>query len=190
VSPSSRTWIAIASADRAYFDAVAPANALFPVHYQSRNYALAEGEVLIGRHSSSRGIAPQIDLSGPQEDMGISHRHVWLERQAEGGYALVDAGSTNGTTINDSPVKVAPHARVPLADGDRIHIGHWTTITLRELGRQRVDTGIWAEEERPLTVDRVAWAIGNCIFGERCVLRDMAGQHQHRGFQPDQESIG
>ena len=151
VSPSSRTWIAIASADRAYFDAVAPANALFPVHYKSRNYALAEGEVLIGRHSSSRGIAPQIDLSGPQEDMGISHRHVWLERQAEGGYALVDAGSTNGTTINDSPVKVAPHARVPLVDGDRIHIGHWTTLTLRELGRQPVDTGIWAEEERPRT---------------------------------------
>src|SRR5689334_19258794 len=151
VSPSSRTWIATASADRAYFDAIAPANALFPVHYQSRNYALAEHEVLIGRRSSSRGIAPQIDLSGPQEDMGISHRHVWLERQADGGYALVDAGSTNGTTVNDSPVKVAPHARVPLVDGDRIHIGHWTTITLRELGRQLVDTGMAVETDIPFT---------------------------------------
>lgn len=151
VSPSSRTWIAIASADRAYFDAVAPANALYPVHYQGRNYALAEREVLIGRHSNSRGIAPQIDLSGPQEDMGISHRHVWLERQADGGYALVDVGSTNGTTINDSSVRVAPHARVPLADGDRIHIGHWTTITIRELGTQPVETDIAAEADTRLT---------------------------------------
>ena len=25
---------------------------------------------------------------------------MWLERQADGGYALVDVGSTNGTTIN------------------------------------------------------------------------------------------
>jgi pSer/pThr/pTyr-binding forkhead associated (FHA) protein len=42
-----------------------------------------------------------------------------------------DLGSTNGTTINDGADPIDADAPVPLGDGDRIHLGAWTTITLR-----------------------------------------------------------
>jgi hypothetical protein len=37
----------------------------------------------------------------------------------------------NGTTLNDDPTPVGTEAPVSLADGDRIRLGAWTTITLR-----------------------------------------------------------
>jgi pSer/pThr/pTyr-binding forkhead associated (FHA) protein len=43
----------------------------------------------------------------------------------------VDPGSTNGTTLNDAPAAITPNTPVALADGDRIHLGAWTTITIR-----------------------------------------------------------
>jgi pSer/pThr/pTyr-binding forkhead associated (FHA) protein len=43
---------------------------------------------------------------------------------------IIDQDSTNGTTLNGSPDPIPPHVPVPLNDGDRIHIGAWTTITL------------------------------------------------------------
>jgi len=42
-----------------------------------------------------------------------------------------DAGSTNGTTLNDDPSPVSADAGVPLSHGDRIRVGAGTTITVR-----------------------------------------------------------
>jgi pSer/pThr/pTyr-binding forkhead associated (FHA) protein len=42
----------------------------------------------------------------------------------------VDPGSTNGTTVNGSADPIPVNVEVPLRDGDRIHIGVWTTIRL------------------------------------------------------------
>jgi len=53
-----------------------------------------------------------------------------LIRQPSGSYSLVDPGSTNGTTLNDNADPVGVNVPVPLADGDRIHLGAWTTITI------------------------------------------------------------
>jgi pSer/pThr/pTyr-binding forkhead associated (FHA) protein len=92
---------------------------------------LDQPEVNIGRRSPSRGIAPEIDLSGAPQDPAISHLHAILVRQDDDSYSLVDPGSINGTTLNDNPAPIAPNTPIPLADGDRIHLGAWTTITLR-----------------------------------------------------------
>ena len=46
-------------------------------------------------------------------------------------YAIRDLGSTNGTMVNDDPVPLGRDTVVPLADGDRIRIGAWTTIIVR-----------------------------------------------------------
>jgi pSer/pThr/pTyr-binding forkhead associated (FHA) protein len=54
-----------------------------------------------------------------------------LLRQDDGSYVLVDPGSTNGTTLNDDLTPIAVNVPVPVADGDRIHVGAWTTLTLR-----------------------------------------------------------
>jgi NAD-specific glutamate dehydrogenase/predicted ATPase len=125
-----RGWVAIVTADREFFDQVAPDNAVFPENVRSRTFPLEGREILIGRQSTSRRIAPELDLSGPPEDFGISHKHAWLQRQEDGRFAVVDAGSVNGTTINQSAERIAAHEPVALADGDRIHLGFWTTITV------------------------------------------------------------
>jgi pSer/pThr/pTyr-binding forkhead associated (FHA) protein len=46
---------------------------------------------------------------------------VWL---------VSDLGSTNGTYINDEPHPLTAGQSRSLTDGDRVHVGAWTTITL------------------------------------------------------------
>ncbi|MFC4505115.1 MULTISPECIES: FHA domain-containing protein [Streptomyces] len=41
-----------------------------------------------------------------------------------------DKNSTNGTTVNGAEDLIAPFVPVPLKDGDRVHVGLWTTITI------------------------------------------------------------
>lgn len=123
-------WEALVEADRGYFERVATEEVQFPERYQPRRFALQEAEIGIGRHSATRGTRPQIDLSGAPEDPAISHVQAILLRQDDGSYALVDPGSSNGTTLNDDPNPISPNAPVPLADGDRIHVGAWTTVTI------------------------------------------------------------
>ncbi|MER5641970.1 FHA domain-containing protein [Kitasatospora sp. NPDC002227] len=135
--PARTTWIAVVSADRDYFtDMMArsgpeAAGLFFPPYCPERRIPLTgRGQLRIGRRSQHRGTVPEIDLSVPPEDPGASHQHAMLAEQADGSWVLVDQDSTNGTTVNGSPDPVPPHTAVPLQDGDRIHIGAWTTITL------------------------------------------------------------
>jgi pSer/pThr/pTyr-binding forkhead associated (FHA) protein len=46
---------------------------------------------------------------------------------------VVDQNSTNGTTVNGSDEPIQPFVPVPLQDGDRVHVGAWTTITVRRV---------------------------------------------------------
>jgi hypothetical protein len=131
-------WSAVVTADRAYFDRVTasggPAAGIpFPDHCPERRFALGRSrageEKLIGRYSASRGINPEIDLTGPPTDPGISRMHAVLIGRPEGGWAVVDPGSENGTLVNDQEITIG--TEVPLHDGDRINIGAWTVITIR-----------------------------------------------------------
>lgn len=74
---------------------------------------LGDEPILIGR-------LPTCDV--PVEDPRVSRRHAEIRPEPE-GYAIVDLGSLNGTTVNGVPVK--EHL---LADGDVIGIG---TLVLR-----------------------------------------------------------
>jgi len=135
-SPPSGTalWEAVARADRAQFDRLAPDGVSFPDSYAERGFPLTADNVRIGRdHGRTREDAVEINLAGAPEDPAISHVHAVLERRSDGSYTVRDLGSMNGTTVNDDPTPVSADASaaVPLADGDRIHIGAWTTITLR-----------------------------------------------------------
>ncbi|MEK8170834.1 FHA domain-containing protein [Streptomyces sp. M19] len=65
------------------------------------------------------------------EDPGVSHQHAVLVQQPDGSWAVVDQDSTNGTTINLAEDPIQPFVPVPLQDGDRVHVGAWTTITVR-----------------------------------------------------------
>ncbi|MEV0841518.1 FHA domain-containing protein [Actinocatenispora sera] len=101
----------------------------FPKFAPERQFALQDDQVLVGRASRSRGIDPQIDLTGPPEDPGVSRSHAMLVRGAD-GWALVDLDSANGTYLNGSDEPIAANRPVPLRDGDRIHVGAWTTLQL------------------------------------------------------------
>jgi hypothetical protein len=125
-------WEAVVNADRDYWERTSASAVEFPQQCPERVFTLTTDEVLIGRHSESRGIHPQIDLSGAPEDTAVSRSHAILRRQADGGWTLVDPGSTNGTWVNDDPAPVAHGVAVPIGDGDHIYVGAWTRIDLRQ----------------------------------------------------------
>jgi hypothetical protein len=128
-------WTAVVAADRAYFDSVISAGGpdaasiQFPGYCPERRFPLAGPEMRIGRRSTSRGLAPEIDLTGPPTDPGISHLHAVLIAQPDGTWSVLDPGSANGTQVND--IDIADNVRVPLKDGDRICLGAWTVLTIR-----------------------------------------------------------
>ncbi|WP_261561992.1 FHA domain-containing protein [Frankia tisae] len=124
-------WEAIVEAEREYYDSGDDHRVPFPTFYPRRVFALAGEQMLVGRRSESRGIHPDIDLSGAPEDPGISRSHALFEQLPDGGYAVRDPGSTNGTRLNDEPDPIEPGQPVPLRDGDRVYLGAWTRITLR-----------------------------------------------------------
>ncbi|MEV4898816.1 FHA domain-containing protein [Nonomuraea sp. NPDC055795] len=134
--PTPTRWEAIAGADRAYFNEIIAeggpdaAAMAFPPYCPERSFAMAGQHVRIGRQRSSGGNDPEIDLSGPPQDPGVSHLHAVLLLRDDGGWDLVDPGSANGTRVNGKTLKV--NVPVPVKPGDRIHVGAWTVITIRE----------------------------------------------------------
>jgi hypothetical protein len=129
---SARGWEAVVNADRSQFERMQTEGITFPVDYRERRFALNAAAMRIGRRRGQSGEpTPEIDLTGVPQDPGISRLHAVLERRPDGGYAIRDLGSTNGTTLNDDPVPLGQETAVQLADGDRIRLGAWTTITVR-----------------------------------------------------------
>ncbi|GHF35932.1 hypothetical protein GCM10010218_16720 [Streptomyces mashuensis] len=130
-------WVAVVGPDREYFLSMMnrsgpeAAGLNLPAYSPELRFPLAGRQVTIGRRRHSTGESPDIDLSRPPEDPGVSHQHAMLVQQPDGGWAVVDQDSTNGTTVNGSEDPIQPYVPVPLQDGDRVHVGAWTTITVR-----------------------------------------------------------
>ena len=128
------TWTAVVGADRGYYDRVQAVTGpegsavTFPSYCAERRFQLVGNQMRIGRRSVSRGLAPEIDLTGPPADPGISRLHAVLIAMGDGGWAVLDPGSANGTLVNGSEIGVGD--QVPLNDGDRINLGAWTAITV------------------------------------------------------------
>lgn len=126
------TWVAIVTADASYAERESgnPERVGLPVSHVERRITLTGNRVRIGRRSASRGIVPEIDLSGPPEDAAVSHQHAELLVQPDGSWAIADFGSRNGTYLNDDTEPIPRDRLVPIAAGDRIHVGAWTIITV------------------------------------------------------------
>ena len=127
-------WAIVVTADRAYYDSVQDAGGPdaaaigFPAYCPERRFRLAGTEVRVGRRSESRGIHPEIDLTGPPADPGVSRLHVVLVGAPDGTWSIVDPGSANGTLVNGDEIPAGE--TVPLRDGDVIHLGAWTALTV------------------------------------------------------------
>lgn len=128
------SWVVTVEADRDYFALVAEregpdvAAVTFPADHPAREVVLDGDEIRIGRTSAPGAL--QIDLSGPPADPGVSRLHAVLRRRPDGGWSVLDSGSTNGTTVNDDDEPIETDRAVALGDGDRIHLGAWTTLVL------------------------------------------------------------
>jgi len=129
-------WRVLAVADPAYHTRMRELAAPdappipFPAYCPERRFPVRTTQLLIGRRRPSRGIEPDIDLTGPPEDAAVSHSHALLVAGPDGDLSVVDLASANGTYVNESTEPIEPHVPVPLKEGDRIHVGAWTTLTV------------------------------------------------------------
>jgi hypothetical protein len=136
--PARSGWSAVVRADRDWFQVVRgregpdAAGLAFPLYCPERRFTLDGSRLSIGRRSRSRGIEPDIDLSGPPLDPGVSALHAVLLSQPGGGWQIVDLDSTNGTAVGATvhSALIPSNTPVPIGAGDLIRLGAWTTITL------------------------------------------------------------
>ncbi len=128
-------WTAVVSCDRDYYDSVRAESGPegesipFPAYCAERRFRLSGSQLRIGRRSVSRGLDPEIDLTGPPADPGISRLHAVLIAGPDGSWSVLDPGSANGTLVNGTEIPTGDPVR--LRDGDRINLGAWTAITVR-----------------------------------------------------------
>jgi pSer/pThr/pTyr-binding forkhead associated (FHA) protein len=131
--------MAVVTADRDYFQDMMTRSGpdaqglFFPPYCPERRIPLRGPQMRIGRRSAKTGSIPEIDLATSPEDPGVSHNHAVLREEPDGTWVVVDLNAVNGTTINGSPDPIAVNLPITLKDGDRVHVGAWTTITLRRL---------------------------------------------------------
>jgi hypothetical protein len=128
------TWSIVVTSDWTYYDQKQVERArmgwdlAFPAYTAERRFPLTGKQMRIGRRSAARGVEPEIDLSVPPADPGISRLHALLIAAPDGTWAVLDPGSANGTLLNGR--EIAPGDLIPLRDGDRINLGAWTAITV------------------------------------------------------------
>ena len=123
-APPALGWELVITVDAALDVDPAPDHPC-PTGAAPRVLRVDRGEVLVGRHDEHRDIHPEVALFDP----GASRRHAKLVREADGGVALQDLASMNGSRINGKEVR--PGTRRRLAEGDAVTLGRWTRITLR-----------------------------------------------------------
>jgi pSer/pThr/pTyr-binding forkhead associated (FHA) protein len=88
-----------------------------------RQYFLEKGEASIGRDE---------DCAIRLDDARVSRKHSKIVGDPSGPYfKVIDLDSTNGTFLNDKPIKEAV-----LTDGDRIRIGYCLKYAYRYRGNR------------------------------------------------------
>jgi hypothetical protein len=122
------SWTATVRADRKYFEDNAIEGVEFPSDPGERRITLPIPQARIGRRSTSKGTNPEIDLA--DTDPGTSHSHALLTLSVDGTWLVSDLGSTNGTYVNDEQSPLTAGQTRAVKDGDEVHVGAWTTITL------------------------------------------------------------
>ena len=90
-------------------------------NHRQAAFRLPVDEIVLGRTDSSRGVFPDVDL-GPDGgyEGGVSRQHARIF-QRYGRLFVEDAGSTNGTLLNNC--RLIPHLPYRLQEGDILQLG-------------------------------------------------------------------
>jgi hypothetical protein len=139
VSPElSFSWVAEVWIDPAWYEAQESPDAL-PSAGLPAIVPLRHTSILIGRKSKSRNINPDIDC---EPDTGTSRRQAQLTTDGTRWW-VEDLGSSNGTFVGaaseplpEDPIPVGP--RRELRPDDRIYVGAWTRLVIREATEDEV----------------------------------------------------
>ncbi|TCK20987.1 FHA domain-containing protein [Pseudonocardia endophytica] len=83
---------------------------------------LEHRRIVVGRRTARS--VPDVDLTG---DAGVSARHAVLACDDDGGWSVVDLGSSNGTAVGTYDA-VPAHRPVPVPPGTVIRLGLWTSV--------------------------------------------------------------
>jgi hypothetical protein len=102
---------------------------------------LRHKSLLLGRVSSSRNTNPEVDLSS---DPGVSRRHAQLTTDGQRWF-VEDLDSSNGTFVGEAsgplPTQAIPVGpKRELGDDDRLYVGAWTRVVIREATPEEIDT--------------------------------------------------
>ncbi|MFK5633758.1 MULTISPECIES: FHA domain-containing protein [unclassified Ornithinimicrobium] len=94
---------------------------------------LTRSTALVGRPSGSRGVRPEVDAGA---DSAVSRRHAQLTSDGRRWW-VEDLGSSNGTFVGTvgqplPTTALTPGQRVEIDRDDRIYIGAWTRLVLRQ----------------------------------------------------------
>src|SRR5262249_42134241 len=88
---------------------------------KDQEFALEDGNNLVGRWDPETGSFPEVDLDADDPEAKISRKHALL-RIADGKITIEDIGSLNGTYVNRG-ARLQPGSPVELKAGDEVIIG-------------------------------------------------------------------
>lgn len=108
--------------------AIPAGTVVLTITFPSGQVFTMHGDVVdVGRADVAQNWHPEVDVipyGGGAPDLGVSRHQARLIRQ-DGGFAVIDVGSTNGTYING---RAAPYNQpVALNDGDTLSFGALNT---------------------------------------------------------------
>jgi FHA domain len=118
-------------ADRGHWDRmVGSGEPAFPAVAPTLNLELTGDRAVLGRVRAGAAVDVDLPLTGAAADPAVSHHQC--EFVLDGGaWTVRDAGSANGTWINDAAEPLADGEAHRLAAGDRIFVGAWTCLTVQ-----------------------------------------------------------
>lgn len=121
----------VLGADRAHWERmVGEGEPAFPTVAPTLTFELTGDRVTLGRVRSGAAADVDIALTGAAADPAVSHHQCVFERSGD-GWTVRDDGSANGTWVNDAGEPLATGEAHALADGDRLLMGAWTSLTVR-----------------------------------------------------------
>jgi hypothetical protein len=128
--PAESTVSLEVDADRSLWERmVGSGEPAFPAALPALRFELTGDRATLGRIRTGAPVDVDLPLTGAAADPAVSHNHCVFERQGD-RWTVRDAGSANGTWINDATTPLPPGQTHTLAEGDRILLGAWTRLTV------------------------------------------------------------